>query len=234
MNKLQVIVFRNKKNMNTTKVSNLVNIFYDHADERIRDEFLMGSPFKIVAIYLCYVVIVTKILPKLAENWKPINYNKYTFIHVLILYTRSFYFVFNNTYLWFNEYNWRCQACSPADSLLSILEVKLAHEFVITKFIYTIQSFIVILSKRSDEYTTYVWIHHSVFPLLLWTCVNYYPGGHTLFIHYINALEHFSQMSIQLVYLIFSLRSMRQYLKPIYIFMHVRMNYGYIRLIKCF
>ncbi|KAL7015675.1 hypothetical protein ACKWTF_016591 [Chironomus riparius] len=181
----------------------------------------MGSPYRIAAIYMCYVVIVTKILPRLIENWKPIDYSKYTFIHVLILYARSFYFVYNETYLWFFEYNWNCQACSQPNSLLSILEVKLAHEFVISKFIYTVQSFIVVLSKRTDEYTTYVWIHHSVFPLMLWTCVNYYPGGHTLFIHYINASEHFCQMSVQMVYLIFSLKSMRKYLKMIYTFMHI-------------
>ena len=220
--------------MNSTKGSELLNIFYDHADKRIRDKFLMGSPYKIAAIYLCYVVIVTKILPRLAKNWKPIDYSKYTFYHVLILYARSFYFVYNETYLWFYEYNLNCQACSEPDSLLSILEVKLAHEFVISKFIYTIQSFIVILSKRTDEYTTYVWIHHSVFPLLLWTCVNYYPGGHTLFIHYINASEHFCQMSVQMVYLIFSLKSMRKYLKIIYTFMHVSTQFRVAQVLMFF
>lgn len=217
--------------MNASQTERWVDFFYNHADERIRDKFLMGSPYKIVLIYLCYIAFVTKILPKFMKNQEPIDYNKYSFYHNLIIYARSCYFVSKMSYLWFYQYSWTCQTCDRSNSWLSDFEMQLAHEFVISKFIYTFQSVVIEMSKKSDEYTTYVWIHHSHLPVMMWVSANYYPGGHSLFIYYVNVLEHFVQLSIQMMYVIFKLKFLRPYLKRTYIFLTVSCDdfyYNYI------
>ena len=159
--------------MNTSHIHAFVNIFYDNADERIRDKLFMGNPFAILSVYFCYVIIIVVILPKYMKNRSAMDYVKLMTCVDVILCIRSIYFLTHLFYLWLFEYNWSCQPINLSNSWLSKYELRIAHEFVVTKFVYTLHSVVFVLSKKTSPVAKYLLIHHTTFPMMLWTCANF-------------------------------------------------------------
>jgi hypothetical protein len=181
----------------------------------------MGNPIPITSVYLCYVVIIAVILPKYMENREAWNYKKFmTFVDV-ILCTRSTYFLINFSYLWFFVYNWICQPIDRSDLWLSKYELRICYEFMITKIFYTLQSVVFVMCKRKSPVGTYLLIHHAIFPLMLWSCVNFYPGGHILFIGFINSIVHFLVTAMRIFAFIFPNFVAVKYFKLTDVLLHV-------------
>lgn len=156
----------------------LHEIFYEHADHRIRDRLFMGTPYTLIFIYLCYVVIITYVIPKFMENRKPFSFTKmWNFVDVLIFFM-SGYITACSFYGWFHLYNWICQPIDLSDSADAYFAVDTCYYFLLLKFVYTLQSAAYALSKRKGPVATYILIHHTLFPLMVWSVINYYPGGH--------------------------------------------------------
>lgn len=108
------------------------NNFLEYGDPRVKDWFLMSSPFPTMAISLTFVFIVkvnqeqkiaTRILmrelfqilgPKLMEDRKPFNLRKIIIVYNLfqvILSWKIFYDAAQNAWITTGDhaYNWRCQ-----------------------------------------------------------------------------------------------------------------------------
>jgi len=207
--------------MNTTQIREALNIFYDNGDTRIRDKLLMGNPYAIVLCYLFYVLFITKILPKFMEKRDPIDYSKFMFYVDSILCLRSFYFLINGAYMWFFLYNWICQPKDLSGSWVSNYEVRICHEFVVSVFIYTLQSVVFVMCKKSTPVATYLLIHHTIFPITLWIGANFYPGGHGTFAGFINAIVHFSVTAMRIITTMFPKSSLKNYRKAIDVNLHV-------------
>ncbi|XP_070497885.1 very long chain fatty acid elongase 7-like [Chironomus tepperi] len=207
--------------MNATTISDALNIFYDNGDKRIRDKLFMGNPYAIVFCYMCYVILIQKILPKFMEKRDPFDYGKLMFYTDAILTLRSFYFLINGAYLWFFIYNWICQPEDLSGSWLSNYEVRICHEFVVSVFIYTLQSVVLVMCKKSNPVATYLLIHHTIFPIMLWVGANFYPGGHGTFAGFINAFTHFHTSGMRVVTTIFPKSSLNKYRKSIDVKLHI-------------
>ncbi|KAL7027814.1 hypothetical protein ACKWTF_005604 [Chironomus riparius] len=207
--------------MNTTQIRQALNFFYDNGDKRIRDKLFMGNPYAIVFCYLFYVLFIKKILPKFMEKRDPIDYSKFMFYTDSILCLRSFYFLINGAYMWFFLYNWVCQPKELSDSWLSNYEVRICHEFTVSVFIYTLQSVVFVMCKKSTPVATYLLIHHTIFPIMLWTGANFYPGGHGTFAGFINAIVHFSVTAMRIITTIFPKSDLKKYRKMIDVNLHI-------------
>lgn len=209
--------------MNTSEsaVIQWLSFFYDHADTRIRDWPFMGSPYAIILAYALYVLLIVKILPKLMENRKALSYNVTMSIVDGILCLRSSYFLICSIYIWFSYFNWRCQPIDDADSWLGQNVAKLSYQFVITKFVYTLQSVVFVVSKKKSPVATYLLIHHTIFPLMLWLGVNFYPGGHITFVGFVNSFVHFTVTGMRLIGLVFRSQTFKHYRRLIDIDLHV-------------
>lgn len=211
--------------MNTSQVIHVLNFFYDHADERIRDKFLMGSPYAIIFIYVTYVLIILKILPRFFEDRKPLNYQKIITCLDVVLTMRSSYFLIHGIYLWFYVYDWVCQPNDKSGSWLSDLEVELSHQFVISEFLLIFQSVVCVICKKNDSVATYMLVHHSVVPILLWFGTNYYPGGHGFFLGWVNSIEHTVSMTVRIIYVGFNLTCIKNYVKQFFMCTQVSFNF---------
>lgn len=209
----------------TAQIIALWNIFYDHADVRIRDKFLMGSPYAIGTIYFCYFVFFGGIFPIIMKNRKPVDYVKSMTIVDVILCIRASYFLINGIYLWFFEYNWRCQPIDLSNSWLSQFELRICYEFVISKFVYILQSYVFVSSKKNSTVGIYLLIHHSLFPMMLWMLANYYPGGHIMFILFINSFVHFIVTGMRIINVAFPACLPKNIVKSVDVYMHVSFNY---------
>lgn len=155
------------------------------------------------------------------ENQTALNYEKVISYVDVILVIRSSYFVAYLGYLWLFEYNWICQPINLSDSWLSKLEIKLAHEFIVTEFLYLLQNVVCVACKKDDSVSLYLLLHHTMFPLLLWVGGNYYPGGHAGFLVFMNAIEHSTTMSARFIYVTFELKSLRKIVRLFYQVMQV-------------
>lgn len=209
--------------MNRSQVEKVFSAFYDNADPRLRDWPLMGSPVPIISIYLIYVLVILKILPKFMENRKPLDYKKFMLIVDMILCARSSYFTYLGIEAWFfYAYSWRCQPKFTDPNIAqSHKEVLNCYLFVVTKFLYTLQSVVFVMCKKQSSVSTYLLIHHATFPLLLWIGTNFYPGGHATFIGSINAVVHFCVTGMRIISTIWPSESFIKYSKIVDVRMHV-------------
>lgn len=81
-------------------------IFYESAHPKIRDKLFMGSPIKIVCIYLCYYLMISYILPRFMRDRKPFDFKKlYGYVDKLLFLVES-YFFFSGIELWFIRFSW--------------------------------------------------------------------------------------------------------------------------------
>lgn len=172
-------------------VSTMVNIslifskyheyFYENADPRIRDKLFMGSPIWIVLYYVFYSVIIHYPLPQIMKNRKSYDFaTVYGFVDKILL-VFSIYFISFALFGWFYLYNWRCQPIDRSDTFVANYTVELCWQYLMTKFFYIFQSIAFVISKRKTPMSTFIWIHHVFYPLVVWCGVNYYPGGHVRF-----------------------------------------------------
>lgn len=149
--------------------------FYTNADPRVRDKWLMGSPLTITSISLCYLLIISYIIPKFMKNRKPLDMKMfYKSVDKILLLVES-YFVYWGIYFWIFVYNWKCQSIDQSESIEGSLAVELCWQYLIAHFLYMLQSVLFALNKRKSSFAI---IYHTIFPLMIWCGVNYYPGGH--------------------------------------------------------
>jgi len=94
---------------NSTTLSFYHEIFYERADPRIRDKFLMGNPIPIVLIYTFYIIFIKYLLPRYMRDRKPIDIEKPGIILTIVLFFNSLYFFVISSEPWLFIYNWRCE-----------------------------------------------------------------------------------------------------------------------------
>ena len=83
-------------------------------------------------------------------------------------------------------------------SLLQAVDA--SHLFLVSKFIYIFESIFVGLRKNYSYRATYLLIHHSTFPFVIWAIVNYFPGGHATFAGFANSLIHMLLFGYRLLF----------------------------------
>lgn len=89
-----------------------VNFFYQNADKRIRDRFLMNSPVYIIFLTIFYVVLTKKLLTVVKNNRKYVINTK-VFLILFYVYSTimSGYIVMKIVkYMIWSNYNFRCSA----------------------------------------------------------------------------------------------------------------------------
>lgn len=200
-------------------LSQLYNLFYENADPRMRDRFLMGRPHWIILIYILYVLIITRLLPNFMKNRKPYDFHKISlYIDALLLFIAC-YFLIITTYSWLILYNWRCQLIDASNAWTARMAVEFSWQYLMTRFIYTLHSVPFVLSKRKSSLANYLIIHHAVFPVMVWTFINFYPGGHITFGGWINSITHVGLFGIKFV--ILYKPSVKKYRRQFHVFIHV-------------
>ena len=207
--------------MNTSQISELFNIFYNNADDRIRDKIFMGSPYILILVYLFYALFIVKILPKFMENRKPLNYDVLMTSLDAFLCIVVCYFLLYALGGWIYFYNWTCQPIDRSDTWLSNIEIRLTHEFLISKFLYMLQSVVFIICKKESPYATYLLCHHTLFPIMLWFGINFYPGGHATFIGLINSFVNFNATVLRFMAIKYPKTGFRTYQRLFHILLNV-------------
>ena len=96
-------------------------IFYEKADPRVRDRWLMGDPMQILLIYGFYIIFIQYILPKFMENKKPFDIDKAAVALNSTLFLSCLFFFYQGFVPWFSIFSWRCEPMDWSESELAVL-----------------------------------------------------------------------------------------------------------------
>jgi hypothetical protein len=163
-------------NFTGASLSQLYDMVYEYADPRMRDRFLMGKPHWVILFYILYVVFITHTLPNFMRNRKPYDFQRVSLYIDALLLLIAAYFCVIATYSWLFLFDWRCQVIDRSQHWHAHMAVEFCWQYLMTRFIYTLHSVPFVLSKRKSSLANYLIIHHAVFPVMVWTFINYYPG----------------------------------------------------------
>lgn len=172
----------------------------DYSDPRVKDWFLMSSPFPTMLICLTYVLLVKVIGPKYMENRKPFVLRKTLLVYNLIQVIFSswlFYEAMDSA--WMRGYSLRCE---PVDYSYSPAALRVARGcwwYYFSKFTEFFDTFFFVLRKKYDQVTTLHVIHHGIMPLSVWFGVKFTPGGHSTFFGLLNTFVHIIMYSYYLL-----------------------------------
>jgi len=210
--------------MNTSQISEIFDIFYNNADERIRDKIFMGSPYIIILVHLFYALFIVKILPKFMENRKPLNYDVLMSSLDVILCVLACYFFLHALFGWMYLYNWTCQPIDRSNVWLSNIEIRLSHAFLMSKFLHMLQSVVFIICKKDSPLAKYLLYHHTLFPIMLWFGINFYPGGHVTFIGLTNSFVHVNKTVLRFMAINYPETGFRTHQRLFHILLNVSTN----------
>jgi hypothetical protein len=157
--------------------------FYENADPRVRDKFLMGSPLPLLIICFGFVIMV-KYGKKFMKNRKALNTrtaldlsNVSVLLIEIYLFCRSLEFAIRT------NYNLKCEPLNRSKSGTGLEVTEILYLFYITRLFLIVEAVILIVGKKNHRVTSFYMAHHISLFMSNWFVVNYAPGGHlTLFL----------------------------------------------------
>ncbi|XP_030760378.1 elongation of very long chain fatty acids protein-like [Sitophilus oryzae] len=167
------------------------DVMDNYSDPRVKDWFLMSSPFPTLFICLTYVYIVKRLGPKLMEDRKPYQLKK------ILIYYNLFQVIFScwifyeaAANAWLNDYSYRCEPVDYSNSPRALRIARACWWYYFSKFTEFFDTFFFVLRKKYDHVSTLHVIHHGIMPMSVWFGVKFTPGGHSTFFGFINTFVH--------------------------------------------
>ncbi|XP_033211342.1 elongation of very long chain fatty acids protein AAEL008004-like [Belonocnema kinseyi] len=176
-------------------------VFMDkNSDPRVKDWFLMSSPFPTLIICLSYAYFVKRLGPKLMENRKPFELRKtmicYNACQVIF---SSWLFYEALVCGWAGQYSFRCQPVDYSQSPMAIRMARGCWWYYISKFIEFMDTIFFVLRKKQSHISKLHVIHHGAMPMSVWFGVKFTPGGHGTFFGFLNSFVHIIMYSYYLL-----------------------------------
>ncbi|XP_043282372.1 elongation of very long chain fatty acids protein AAEL008004-like [Venturia canescens] len=174
-----------------TIISSYNDLMENRSDQRVKDWFMMSSPFPTLLICLCYAYFVKRLGPRLMANRKPFVLRRTILVYNLIQVCFSIY-IFNESivYGWGGKYSFRCQPIDYSDSPDALRMARICWLYYISKFIEFADTIFFVLRKKNNQITTLHVIHHGVVPFSVWFGVKFTPGGQSTFFGMLNVFVH--------------------------------------------
>ncbi|CAH0728831.1 unnamed protein product, partial [Brenthis ino] len=185
-------------------VKSIVDGYHDlmdnKSDQRVKDWFLMSSPFPTLAICLTYVFIVKILGPKLMENRKPFELKQVLIWYNLFQVVFSIWLFYESIKSgWFTTYSFRCQPVDYSRSPQAMRTVNGCWWYYFSKFTEFFDTIFFVMRKKNDHVSKLHVIHHGIMPMSVWFGVKFTPGGHSTFFGMLNTFVHIIMYSYYLL-----------------------------------
>lgn len=190
--------------MKMEALSRLVEGYHDlmdnKSDQRVKDWFLMSSPFPTLAICLTYVFTVKVLGPKLMENRKPFELKNILIFYNLFQVIFSVWLFYESLKSgWFTTYSFRCQPVDYSRSPEAMRTVHGCWWYYFSKFTEFFDTIFFVMRKKFDHVSKLHVIHHGIMPMSVWFGVKFTPGGHSTFFGMLNTFVHIVMYSYYLL-----------------------------------
>ncbi|KAG7199833.1 hypothetical protein KM043_017665 [Ampulex compressa] len=166
-------------------------LFFDLADPRTKNWFLMSSPVPGFIILCCYFYFVRSWGPRHMEHRKP-----YQLKNILLLYNflqvcfSSWMFYEASDAAWLGKYSWKCEPVDYSNSPEALRIARLVHIYFLAKMSELLDTIFFVLRKKQKQITFLHLYHHTGMPIMTWCATKYFPGGHGTFLGFVNCFVH--------------------------------------------
>nr|XP_019538770.2 elongation of very long chain fatty acids protein 7-like [Aedes albopictus] len=168
---------------------NYVN--YEVSDPRVNDLPLMGTPWPGFAILGLYLWFVLEWGPKWMEHRKPMKIDNiikiYNLVQVLLC---LFLFVEGLRLCYLRDYSFLCQGVDYSTEGVPLAITRRAYIYFMVKVLDLLDTVFFVLRKKQNQVTFLHVYHHTGMVMLSWSGVKWFPGGHSVFMGFINSFVH--------------------------------------------
>ncbi|XP_072942746.1 very long chain fatty acid elongase 7 [Epargyreus clarus] len=175
-------------------------VFYERADHRVKDWFLMTSPWPLATIITCYLVTIKLIVPAFMKNRKP--YELRTIIkwyNILQIIANAVVTWGIMTSGWTTTYHFGCMLPEYSLRPEPLRMLRFLWWTIILKLLELCETVFFILRKK-DRQASFLHIYHHISSLIIiWAGTKYVGGGITSFSPMINNAVHVIMYSYYLL-----------------------------------
>ncbi|XP_062549403.1 elongation of very long chain fatty acids protein 4-like [Armigeres subalbatus] len=168
---------------------NYVN--YEVSDPRVNDLPLMGTPWPGIAILGMYLWFVLELGPKWMQRRKPMKIDNiikvYNLVQVILC---LFLFVEGLRLCYFRNYSFLCQPVDYSTDEVPIAITRRAYLYFVVKVIDLLDTVFFVVRKKQNQVSFLHVYHHTGMVMLSWSGVKWFPGGHSVFMGFINSFVH--------------------------------------------
>nr|CAD7426271.1 unnamed protein product [Timema monikensis] len=145
-------------------------------DPRTIDWFLVRNPIYLVIIMMTFVYFIQYLGPKFMMDRNPFDLSR------LIM-------IFNVTQIVYNV--WMFNECGDNISLCVCSQMaNVCWHYYMSKIIDLLDTVFFVLRKKNNQITPLHVLHHTGMPIVSFSCVRYYPGGHVTLTGPLNTFVH--------------------------------------------
>uniref|UniRef100_A0A182UI04 Elongation of very long chain fatty acids protein n=1 Tax=Anopheles melas TaxID=34690 RepID=A0A182UI04_9DIPT len=164
---------------------------YEVSDPRVNDWFLMKTPWPGAAILGLYLMFVLKWGPKWMENRKPFQIDTiikyYNLIQVVLC---AFLFIEGFRLGYLRGYSFLCQPVDYSPTEIPIAIARRCYYYFLVKVLDLLDTIFFVLRKKQNQVSFLHVYHHTGMVMLVWSGVKWFPGGHGVFMGFINSFVH--------------------------------------------
>ncbi|KAJ9598711.1 hypothetical protein L9F63_010597 [Diploptera punctata] len=167
------------------------HVFYELADRRSDDWFLMRSIWFPVTISVVYVYFVRVWGPRFMKNREPykldwfiIIYNLLQIVWCLLLFIRGY------TLKWGTKYSLIGEPVDYSNDPEAVIIASGFWEYYILKIIDLLDTVFFVLRKKFNQVTFLHIYHHAGMVITSWIVARYVPGGHSVLVGATNCFVH--------------------------------------------
>jgi GNS1/SUR4 family len=164
-------------------------IFYDLADPRSKDLPIFGDPISFFLVYSVLIIFFGFLLPLILKtrNFEKIKVatNRFTLFYAILV-----QMVMTNPFLYY-IYTFHFKKVYKSWNLPKPDEsgaVDCICLFLFFRMINLAEITTIVLNPRKNAKLYFIIYHHSLFPLMIWTCLRYFPTTFVSFFGFINLL----------------------------------------------
>ncbi|KAJ3658490.1 hypothetical protein Zmor_010225 [Zophobas morio] len=176
----------------------MFHFFDKYADPRVQDYFLMKSPWQLVLTLVLYFTFVLKVGPSLMKNRKSWNLTLILIIYNLLQIIANG-FAFHKYLKIIPVLNFMCTPVDKSNSPTSMAVVQIHYDYTLLKFFDLLDTVFFVLRKKNSQITFLHLHHHSGMLVSTWISGKYFPGGHALFVGFLNTFVHVVMYSYYLM-----------------------------------
>uniref|UniRef100_A0A2S2QWI8 Elongation of very long chain fatty acids protein n=1 Tax=Sipha flava TaxID=143950 RepID=A0A2S2QWI8_9HEMI len=164
----------------------------ENGDSRIKEMWLMDSPWPVITILAAYLYFVLKIGPEFMKYRRPMNIDRVVMVYNIIQVLFSLYIVREAFRLvWLQgDYRSNCIEIDYSDTDLAKEKIWAVWLYFFSKILDLLDTVFFILRKKQNQVTFLHIYHHTMVLSFSWGVLRFYPGGQITFFGTINAFVH--------------------------------------------
>ncbi|XP_004924759.1 elongation of very long chain fatty acids protein 7 isoform X1 [Bombyx mori] len=166
-------------------------IFDDLGDPRVKDWWLMKSPWPVLTVLGAYLYFCSYKGPQYMKDKKPYRLKNVLIVYNIVQIALSVYLTYTGlVYIYKTSYRFTCQDINYSNDPENLRWASSVYLYFIAKITELLDTVFFVLRKKQNQVTFLHLYHHTLMPLLSWYGTKYYAGGQAIPEGTVNSFIH--------------------------------------------